>query len=139
MPLKSVALFYNDAFSPEADEIYKQMLQNIKERRKMLRTLKENISEKSEKGAKAVNIGFISEKLAPALKSFRFQIKDCRSLFDPIDFIFFEGLHASRKVSKIIFSDIKTGAARLSRRQKQIKSLVEGKKVSLKTYDGSKK
>ena len=59
---------------------------------------------------------------------------DCRSLFDPIDYIIFEGLHKKGVVSKIIFTDIKTGAARLKNNQKEIKLAIENKKIEFKTY-----
>ncbi len=139
IPLKQAALFFNDSFSPEAEAIYEQKLQDIKNKRKALLKLKKDIISRSQKGAKAVNIGFISEKIAPALKTFQFHQADCRSLFDPIDYIIFEGLHEFQKVSRILFTDIKTGNARLNDRQKQIKALIEKKKLSLDIYRGGKR
>ena len=38
------------------------------------------------------------------------------------------------KVSKIIMVDIKSGAARLSVKQREIKQLIEDKKMEFKTY-----
>jgi predicted Holliday junction resolvase-like endonuclease len=61
-----------------------------------------------------VNIGFILERIAPAMKAFEFDRNDCRSLFDPIDYIIFSGLTCHGKVDRLIFADIKTGNARLS-------------------------
>lgn len=84
--------------------------------------------------ARAVNIGFILERIAPAFTHFPFEHNDCRSLFDPIDYVIFEGLNKKGVVNKIIFTDIKTGAARLNPHQKEIKSLIQNKKVEFKTY-----
>ena len=137
--LKQAGLFYSNNFSSTAADIYEQKLQELKAKRQALLKLKKDIVIRSQKGAKAVNIGFISEKLAPTLKSFRFHQRDCRSLFDPIDYIIFEGLHAFQKVSKIIFTDIKTGNAKLNNRQKRIKELIINKKLSLDIYKGGKK
>jgi predicted Holliday junction resolvase-like endonuclease len=81
-----------------------------------------------------VNVGFILERLAPTMQGFRFDRNDCRSLFDPIDYVIFEGLSKKGAVSRIIFSDIKTGAAKLSKKQKDIKTLVEKKKIGWDTY-----
>ena len=63
-----------------------------------------------------------------------FEPGDCRSLFDPIDYVIFEGLSKKRKVERIIFTDIKTGSARLKTNQKEIKELVEKKKVNFDLY-----
>lgn len=68
------------------------------------------------------------------MKKFHFDRNDCRSLFDPIDYVIFEGLSKKGTVNKIIFSDIKTGHSQLMVKQKQIKSLVEKKRVVWDTY-----
>jgi len=62
--LKDASLFYLDDFSPDADKLYQQLLQDLKERKKGLRARREAISQTSEVGAKAVNIGFILERIA---------------------------------------------------------------------------
>ena len=59
---------------------------------------------------------------------------NCRSLFDPIDYVIFEGLTERGRVSKILFTDVKTGAAKLSEKQKEIRSLVQAKKVEFDVY-----
>ena len=46
----------------------------------------------------------------------------------------FEGLAKKGKVKKILFTDIKTGNAGLSRKQKEIQTLVENKQVVWDTY-----
>lgn len=131
---KDAGLFYLDDLTPDAQELYERQRQELKEREKTLKEHRKGISRKSEVGAKAVNIGFILERLAPAMQAFRFDRNDCRSLFDPIDYVIFEGLSKKGVVSKILFSDIKTGAAKLSNKQKEIKSLIEKKKMGWDTY-----
>ena len=137
--LKDAHLFYLDDFSPQALELHKLQTEAMKEREMELRERRRSIKQTSEVGAKAVNIGFILERLAPSLNGFRFDKNDCRSLYDPIDYVIFEGLSKKGTVSRIIFSDIKTGGAKLKKNQKQIKELVENKKVEWDTYkaDGS--
>jgi predicted Holliday junction resolvase-like endonuclease len=58
----------------------------------------------------------------------------CRSVFDPIDYVIFEGLSGSGVVKNIVFSDIKTGAAILKPQQREIRSLIQCCKVELETY-----
>ena len=134
MNLKDTGLFYLDEFSKEAKLVYKMMLEELKERRAALKERKANIPKKSEVGAKAVNLGFLLERLAPTLDGFTFNKNDCRSMFDPIDYVIFEGLNERQKVDKILFVDIKSGNARLSSKQKKIKVAVEEKQVEFKPY-----
>lgn len=132
--LKDANLFYLDDFNETGKEAYKKILDEIKAQRKELKAREKQMSSKSEIAAQSVNIGFIMERIAPTLKSFPFEHYDCRSLFDPIDYVIFEGLHRKGSVSKIIFTDIKTGNAKLKSSQKEIKELVNNKKVSLRVY-----
>ena len=134
VPLKTVELFDNDNFTPAALEIYQQQLASIKEAKARLKKLKEKGASKSELSAHVVNIGLILERLAPTMGSFRFNHNDCRSLFDPIDYVIFDGLSRKGKVDKIFFIDIKTGNARLGNRQKEIKALINDKKVNFKKF-----
>ena len=132
--LKEAGLFHMDHFTAEAKEVYKEMIDFQKERRAELKERRLKIPLKSEVGAKSVNLGFLLERLAPTLEGFKFNKNDCRSMFDPIDYVIFEGLSKKKSVSKILFVDIKSGAARLSKKQKQIKEAVENGKVKFKTY-----
>jgi len=132
--LKDTGLFYLDDFSSQAQELYTQRICELKDRRKQLKEKKQKISKTSKVAAKAINIGKILERLAPCMKTFPFERNDCRSLFDPIEYIIFEGLEKDGIVKKIIFSDIKTGKARLTGKQKEIKNLVEDKQVLWETY-----
>lgn len=132
--VKTLQLFDNDNFTEEAIEIYQQHLDDIIATKERLKKLKNIGATKSESGAHSVNIGFILERLAPTMGSFRFKHNDCRSLFDPIDYIIFEGLSQKGRVDKIFFIDIKTGNARLNKRQKEIKTVINSKKVNFKKF-----
>ena len=132
--LKNAGLFYLGNFSPEAEKLYGQKLQECKIREKEIREERKAISRRSETATTTINIGFILERIAPTMKDFRFDRNDCRSLFDPIDYIIFEGLSKKNSVSKILFTEIKTGKARLNDHQKEIRNLVERKQVTWDTY-----
>ncbi len=123
--LKDAGLFYLDDFSPEAQELYKQHLDELKEQEEGIRERRKEISRGSKVKATAVNIGFILERITPCMKDFCFEKNGCRSLFDPIDYVIFEGLPRKGSVSKILFVDIKTGKSNLTGRQKEIRDLVE--------------
>ena len=135
MDLSETALFDAGNFTPEAKDLLKERKQFNKERKEELKGRSGKMSQKIETTTQSVNIGFILERLAPALKGFRFDKNDCRSLFDPIDYVIFEGLNKTGSVQKIIFTDIKTGDARLKKNQKQIRQVVEEKKVEFRKYN----
>jgi predicted Holliday junction resolvase-like endonuclease len=132
--LKDAGLFYLGDFSPEAEKLYQEKLAACKVREKEIREERKAISRRSETATTTINIGFILERIAPTMKDFRFERNDCRSLFDPIDYIIFEGLSKKNSVSKILFTEIKTGKARLNDHQKEIRTLVERKRVTWETY-----
>jgi predicted Holliday junction resolvase-like endonuclease len=132
--LKDIDLFYLDNFTPSGKEAQKKLLEDLKEQRQELKTRELNMTKRPQTTAKAVNVGFILERIAPAFDQFPFEHNDCRSLFDPIDYVIFEGLHKKGVVTKIIFTDIKTGAARLKNNQKEIKTIIENKKIDFNTY-----
>ena len=133
--LSECGLFYLDEFTDKAKQAHEMVGEELAQQAERLRRRRGAISLTSEVGAKAVNIGFILERLAPAMKGFRFSRNDCRSLFDPIDYVIFEGLDAKGVVSRIIFADIKTGGSRLNSVQREIKSAVEHGKVEMETYE----
>lgn len=132
--LKDTDLFYLDYFSQKGKDAQQALLGDLKQQRIDLKERELNMTKRPQVTAKAVNIGFILERIAPTFDSFPFEHNDCRSLFDPIDYIIFEGLSKKGVVDKIIFTDIKTGGARLKNNQKEIKSLIQENKVDFKTY-----
>jgi predicted Holliday junction resolvase-like endonuclease len=132
--LDEAGLFYLNDFTPEAKDLYQVKLDECKERDKELKALRKAMGQSSKVGAKAVNIGKMLERVAPCMSAFPFDRNDCRSLFDPIDYLVFEGLSDGGSVSRIVFTDIKTGNARLIAKQKRIRDLVEGRKVFWETY-----
>jgi len=132
--LKDSGLFYLDDFSHQAKDLYQQELKKLKEQELEIKDMRKAIKKTSKKGAQAVNIGFLLERLTPCMHTFPFEHNDCRSLFDPIDYLIFNGLSDQHSVNKIIFMDIKTGQARLSKSQREIRTTVEQKHVSWDTY-----
>lgn len=130
-PLHKAAIFYADGKIPEkAAKIIERLKEDLNEREKLLTKSKKKLKEKVGKATRSINIGKNLERIAPVLEGFEFSVHDCRTLFDPIDYLVFDGL--SRRngiVDHIHFVEIKTGGAGLTKRQRQIRDAVEGGNV----------
>lgn len=76
----------------------------------------------SQKKRSEVNLGFISEKLAPFLEGFEYDPKSMVFIGKPIDYIHFGN-------DKITFVEVKSGNSRLSKGQKRIKAMIKNNKI----------
>lgn len=117
-------------------EYYNKVISDIQTRKTELKQLKDKVYNTIYNSTKSINIGFIGERVAPLLPSFRFKHFDCRSTGgDPIDYIIYDGLH-KQKVEYIYFVDVKTGNATLTKRQREIKHIINiDKNVKFRTYN----
>jgi predicted Holliday junction resolvase-like endonuclease len=91
--------------------------------------------EKTEKAAESVNIGKVVEKIATTLQGFPAAPADCRSLFEPIDLIVFDGLAKSGRVDAIRFVEVKSGGSKLNDHQKQIRDAIQEGRVEFAVED----
>lgn len=132
--LKDSSLFSVDNFNAKAKQLLNEKKEELKIQREAISKKKSSTQQRIETTTNSVNMGFILERLAPVLEQFPFDKNDCRSLFDPIDYVIFEGLQKTGKVQKIFFVDIKSGKAKLKANQKAIKQMIEQKKVEFKNY-----
>ena len=132
--LKDARLFSVDNFNAQAKQLLNEKKEELKIQREAISKKKSSTQQRVETTTNSVNMGFILERLAPVLEHFPFDKNDCRSLFDPIDYVIFEGLQKTGKVQKIFFVDIKSGKAKLKANQKAIKQMIEQKKVVFKNY-----
>ena len=112
-----------------------QELIDIKEQRKELRERGKAKPIQIKVTTEAVNFGKIVEKIIPAFKDFPFKARDCRALYEPIDYVVFNNLSKTGVVDSITFADVKSGNARLQDNQQQIKRLVEKGKIKLTVTD----
>lgn len=133
--LVRAGLFYMDQFTPKARALHERAIDGLREERRDLRELPDQIVEQSDDAAESVNVGCILERLAPALDGFPFHPSECRSLFDPLDYIVFRGLARGNEVEEVALVEIKSGAARLSNRQRAIRDVVESGRVFFDVYD----
>ena len=77
----------------------------------------------SQKKSSEVLTGHVAEKIAPFLDDFKHDPRNAIFLGQPIDYLVF-------KEDEIVFVEIKSGKARLSKKQKNIKKLIEDNKVN---------
>lgn len=90
-------------------------------------TLEKYNTEISKKKSEQVRLGAISENLVPFLKEFRYDPKACHFLGMPVDYVFFGE-------DELVFIEVKTGNSQLSSKQKNIKKLIENKKVRFEVH-----
>lgn len=76
----------------------------------------------------AVTAGKVHEQLVPYLPEFGFNPKDARFLGSPVDLVVFDGL-AAGDVRRVVFLEVKTGAAPLTTRERQVRDVIEAREV----------
>lgn len=89
-------------------------------------------TEGAEKKAMLVGLCLVLEKIVTCWKDFPHQPQDCRALYEPIDYIAFDGLTDSGKIDQIAFLDVKTGEATLKKRQRLLRDAVKAGQVDYK-------
>lgn len=77
--------------------------------------------------------GQFAEQLAPYFPNFPYKPNELRWLGKPIDYVVFKGMDEN-DISEIIFLEVKSGKSQLNEHQKQVKRVVEEKKVSWEQY-----
>lgn len=112
-----------------------QLLQKNQELENLTKQLKIDLDKETEtrkmyqskQKSEQVRLGFIAEKLAPFLKDFGHDAEGLCPVFKPIDYI-----HFGEK--QITFIEVKSGNAKLSQKQKNIKALIDKKQVKFEEY-----
>ena len=133
--LSEVELFDDKNFGTNSLQYYEQELKKVQKTKERLEGYVKNNFDWLVKNTSSTNFGFIMERIVLTFDSFNYNHNDCRPLFDPIDYIIFEGLTEKGYVENITFVDIKTGNARLKDGQKQIKQTILDKNVKFRTYE----
>lgn len=83
--------------------------------------------------SRAVLSGNFSEQLAPYLPDFNFSPTECRFIGKPIDFIVFKGAD-EKNIDEVIFVEVKSGNAKLSSHEKNLKETIQKKRVRWEEY-----
>ena len=101
---------------------FEQKLKEILEERE-----KEIRDDAIKRSARTIS-GRTLEKFVPFLSDFPYDAHDVRWLGDPIDLIIFDG-YSKNEPKQIVFCEVKSGKGSLSKGQKEIRNLVEQRKI----------
>lgn len=77
--------------------------------------------------------GQMAEQLAPYLPGFPFDPTELRFIGKPVDFLAFRGA-ASGEIEEVVFVEVKSGKASLSKVERSLRDAVEAGKVSWMEY-----
>lgn len=83
--------------------------------------------------SRAVLGGQFSEQLAPYLPDFKWLPTECRFIGKPIDLIVFKGAD-EKNINEVVFVEIKSGKAKLTEHEKNLKKTIENKRVRWEEY-----
>lgn len=122
----------------KALEVLEQRRLEIRERRAELKARKDRMTSGAQRTSEAVNLGKIVEKIAPSFPTFGFEPRDCRALLEPIDYVIFQGLARRGRVDALMFVDVKSGKAGLTKSQKQIRDRVQEGRIAFKRLPARK-
>lgn len=89
--------------------------------------------------SRSVMRGQVSEQLAPLLLT-SFNLKDFKFIGQPIDYIIFSGAsdisdNVSDEINEVVFLEIKTGNASMTKVQRRIRDAIANHKVRFVTYN----
>ncbi len=79
--------------------------------------------------SRSVLRGQVAEQLVPLTGGFPFDPSDARFLGHPVDYVVFDGLSGGEGDVEVVIVEIKTGGARLSKREAAIRDAVEAGRV----------
>ncbi len=83
--------------------------------------------------SRAVLGGQFSEQLAPFLPNFKYLPTECRFVGKPIDLIVFKGMD-EKNINEVVFVEVKSGKAKLSEHEKNLKDTIQNKRVRWEEY-----
>lgn len=135
LKLSEVEVFDDKNFKEKSLEFYELELKKVQKQKERIDGLQNGNYNWLTVNTKAINVGFILERIILTMDSFKYNHNDCRPMFDPLDYLIFEGLTEKGYVENITFVDVKTGNARLTDGQKQIKQTILDKNVKFRTYE----
>ncbi len=85
------------------------------------------------KRSRASLMGNLFETVRPFLPKFSHHPGDLRSIWDPVDYISFNGLALNRDVDSITFVEVKSGRSSLSAVERSIREAIENGRVTFET------
>ncbi len=111
------------------------VLQMLREKERTLNEQEGAIRADAAKRSRSALLASLMEQVGPLLPGFRYDLNDLRALWDPVDFIAFNGIGINRKVDSITFIEVKSGKSQLSPVEKTIQHAIEAGKVKFETVE----
>lgn len=130
--LSESVLFHGDTIPEIARGPVDKLNAELQALKAGLEKLKNRLSNAEQKSVD-IQFGKTVEKIVPVLKGFPYAPRDLRPLFDPIDYIAFEGW-TEQRVRRIDFIDVKSGNATLSGVQVKIRDAVLRGDVTIEEF-----
>ena len=91
------------------------------------------IRETAIRQSRAVLSGQFSEQIAPYLPDFPYKPTEARFIGKPIDFVVFNGMD-EKKIDEVVFVEVKSGNAKLTEHEKNLKETIDKKRVKWVEY-----
>lgn len=108
------------------EERWRDKVENAVEKR--IRTREVQIRRDAIERSRVGQLGKTLEKIAPMFPGFGHHPSDVRPIFDPIDFVVFDGYFRD-EVTDIVFVEFKTGQSRLTSVQSSIRKAIDKRRV----------
>lgn len=129
--LADSTVFFGDELPEEAAQYVKASKEQISAARAELEKRRRALTDGFTGRSVAVKLGKTVEKVIPVLQGFPYDLVDCRPVYDPIDYIVFQGL-SQGALRMVDFVDVKTGSSALSRVQRQVRDSVNDGRVTVR-------
>jgi len=100
---------------------------DVEVQRHLLKKTKE-IRQQAIARSRVTTLGKVIERIAPMFTGFGHHPADVRPVFEPIDFVIFEGLFTG-EVTDVVFCEFKTGGSQLTSIQRSIRQAIDRKRI----------
>ncbi len=85
------------------------------------------------KRSQSVILGSVYEKILPFLPGFPYSPKDMVFVGKGFDYLVLDGL-SEGNLKRVVFLEVKTGTSKLNANERQLRSVVESRKVAFEEY-----
>ncbi len=116
-------------FVEERNQELKDRAVHTREEQAELRRRKHSATDGAEKKAMEIGLGLVLEKIVIGWNGFPHEPHDCRALYEPIDYVAFDGMTETATVEQIAFLDVKSGDAKLNKHQRLVRDAINDGRV----------